>query len=140
MGEFKSYSFSNVNVIFGVLELQEFAEGDDVVTATPDKEQFSDMAGAKGDVTRSQTNDNRATIVIKLLQTSSSNKDLTLLYTADRATGAGVFPLVIQDKEAGETFICKNAWVQKYPDVKRGQAPNVMEWTFRTDSFTPVIL
>lgn len=139
MAEFKNFSFTNVNAILGILELKGFMEGDDVVTIEMLTDQFSDIAGAKGDVARSQTNDNRATITIKLLQTSSSNKDLTAQYNIDRLTGAGVAPLIIEDKEGGETFVFNNAWITKYPTVIRGQGVNGMEWVLRGDFMTPAI-
>ena len=37
MGDFNNYSFGNVNVIYGVLELEGFADGDDVVDINPDE-------------------------------------------------------------------------------------------------------
>jgi len=134
-----NYSFTNVNVIYGILELQGFAEGDDVVNITFDTEQFTDTAGAKGDVTRTQTNDNRATVVVKLLQTSDSYKDLMNLYNADRETAAGVVPLTVINKETGETFVGNNAWIQKNPDIVRGQNANAVEFTFRVDFGTFII-
>jgi len=140
MPAFKNYSFANVNVIFGIIELQGFAEGDDVVVITPETEQFADMAGAKGDVARSQTNDNRCTITVKLLQTSNSNKDLTIQFNLDRETGVGVAPLIVEDKESGETYVVNNAWIQQYPDVTRGQGVNSVDWVFRGDFLTPAIV
>jgi len=139
MPDFKNYSFSNVNVIFGILELQGFGDGDDVATIEFETDQFNDMAGAKGDVVRSQTNDNRCTVTIKLLQTSKSNAELTVIYNADRELGTGVNPLVIEDKETGEVYVINNAWIRKYPTVTRGQSPNLMEWIFRGDFMTPAI-
>jgi len=140
MPDFKNYSFSNVNVIFGILELEGFAEGDDVVTVIMDNNLYSDMAGAKGDVLRSKTNDNRCTITVNLLQTSQSNVDLSTVYNADRELGTGVYPMVIEDKETKETYVINNAWIQKFPDVTRGQNPNAMSWIFRGDFMTPAIL
>lgn len=140
MSEFKTYSFSNVNVIFGILELQGFAEGDDAVIIELETDQFLDMAGAKGDVVRSQSNDNRCTITVKLLQNSGSNKELTTIYNADRELGTGVSPMVIEDKETGETYVINNAWIQKYPSVTRGQGVNSMDWIFRGDFLTPAII
>jgi len=137
---FGNYSFTNVNVIFGILEIQGFGEGDDVVNITFDTEQFTDQAGAKGDVVRTQTNDNRATITVKLLQTSPSYKELMALYNLDRETGANVLPLTVINKETGETFVGNNAWIQKSPDVVRGQNANTVEFTFRTDFGTFVIV
>jgi len=140
MPKFKTYSFSNVNAIFGILELQGFAEGDDVVVIEPEADQFNDLAGAKGDVVRSQTNDNRCTVTVKLLQNSGSNKELTVIYNADKELGTGVNPLVIEDKETGETYVINNAWIKKYPTVSRGQGINAMEWVFRGDFLTPAIV
>jgi hypothetical protein len=136
---FGNYSFTNVNVIFGILEIQGYAEGDDVVNINFDTEQFTDVAGAKGDVTRTQTNDNRATVVVKLLQTSQSYKELMALYNIDRETGANVQPLTVINKETGETFVGNNCWINKNPDVIRGQNANSVEFTFRVDFGTFVI-
>jgi len=136
---FGNYSFTNVNVIFGILEVQGFAEGDDVVNIVFDTEQFTDIAGAKGDVTRTQTNDNRATVTVKLLQTSQSYKELMALYNIDRETGANVLPLVVINKETGETFVGNNSWIQKVPDITRGQNANSVEFVFRVDFGTFVI-
>lgn len=140
MGDFKNYSFSNVNAIFGILELEGFSEGDDVISTTMEKEQFSDMAGAKGDVVRSQTNDNRVTITMKFLQTSKSIKPLIDIYNGDKELGTGVRPINIEDKETGETYTSLNAWITKIPDIKRGQSPNAMEFIFRADSFIPNLI
>jgi hypothetical protein len=140
MPEFDNMSFKNVNVIFGILEIKGFYEGDDVVDIEFDADQFNDVAGAKGDVVRAQTNDNRATVTVKLLQTSESNKDLTTVYNADRELGTGVAPLIIQDKETGETYVGNNAWIRKYAKVTRGQGVNSMDWVFRCDFLTPTIV
>lgn len=140
MAKFDNYSFSNVNVIFGILELEGYAEGDDVVTIESETEQFADIAGAKGDVVRSQTNDNRCTVTVKLLQTSASNKELTALYNLDRTTGAGILPLVVEDKETGESYVVNNAWIQRVPSIVRGQGVNSMDWIIRGDFLTPAIV
>lgn len=137
---FGNYSFTNVNVIFGILEISGFAEGDDVVNISFETEQFKDVAGAKGDVARVQTNDNRATIKVKLLQTSSSYKILMDLFNLDRETGANVLPLTVINKETGETFVGNNTWINKAPDIIRGQNANAVEFTFRTDFGTMVIV
>ena len=138
-GDFKNYSFKNVNVIFGIEELEGFAEGDDVVVVEPETDEFTDQAGAKGDVVRTQTNDNRCTVTVKLLQTSKSNKVLAGLFNLDRESGVGVAPLIIQNKETGETITINNAWVSIKPTFTRGQSPNSMDWVFRGDFYTYII-
>jgi hypothetical protein len=140
MSEFKTFSFSNVNVIFGILQLEGYADGDDVVVIDMETDQFNDLAGAKGDVVRSQSNDNRCTVTVKLLQNSGSNVELTAAYNIDRASGSGVYPMIIEDKETGETYVINNAWIQKYPTVNRGQNVNSMDWVFRGDFMSPVLV
>lgn len=140
MGQFENYTFKNVNVIFGILELEGFGDGDDTVIVEADADQFVKLVGAKGDIARSQTNDNSCTITIKLLQTSLSNKELNALYLVDKATGAGSLPMVINDKETNETYVINNAWITKVPRIVRGQGVNNMEWVFQGDELIPAIL
>ena len=135
-----NYSFKNVNVIYGINEIQGFAEGDDVVNIDFNTDQFTMVVGAKGDATRTQTSDNSALIVVKLLQTSLSYKTLMNLYNLDRETGAGVLPLTVINKETGETFVGNNAWIVKAPTIVRGQNANAVEFTFATDFGTMIVI
>ena len=137
--EFHAFSFKNVNVIWGIIQIEGYAEGDDAVTIEYETDQFNDSAGAKGDVVRTQTNDNRCAVTIKLFQNSTSNKLLTAAYNVDANTGVGVQPMVIEDKESGEAFTINNAWIRKYPIITRGQGVNTMEWVFRGDKMVPLI-
>lgn len=137
---FNNFNFKNVNVIFGIVELEGFAEGSDVVTIEFDEDQSKKLVGAKGDVVRTQTNDNSGTVTVKLLQTSKSAVELTALYLADREAGTGVQPLIISNKETGETYAANNAWIMKYPGIVRGQEPNSEDWVFQFDYLTPVRL
>lgn len=139
MPEFKNYSFKNSSVIFGIIEFAGFAEGDDVVTIEVDTDLFTKTVGAKGDVTRTQSTDTSGTATVKLLQTSSTNKELNAAYLADLASGSAVAPMVITNLETGEIFSMPNAWIIKYPTVTRGQNPNSMDWVFQFDQLIPVI-
>lgn len=135
-----TYSFKNVNAIFGVAELEGFADGDDVINIEPSTDAFAMTVGAKGDVTRSATNDESVTITMKFLQTSKSVPVLQNIFLGDKATGNGVLPILITDKDAGETFTVKNAWIMKQPTITRGQGQNPYEVVFQGDVFIPVIL
>lgn len=140
MAEFTNFSFRNVNIIFGILEFSGFADGDDVVNIELETDQFTDLAGAKGDVVRAQTSDNRCTITVKLLQNAQTNKDLTAIYNIEKEFGTGgVHPMIVQDKETLETFSIAKAWIQKFPTVTRGQSPNSMDWVFRGNNFIPFL-
>lgn len=137
MPDHKNYSFKNVNVIWGILELLGFADGDDVVDIDPSVDQFQLIVGAKGDTARSQSNDNSCLVTIKLLQTSLSNKPLTDAFLLDRESGNVTSPMIINDKESGETYTINNAWIVKYAKVTRGKNINEMTWVFAGDFLTP---
>ena len=130
MASFKSFSFQNVNFIVGGLEITGWAEGDDVLTITPMNPQWNSIAGAKGDVVRSQSSDHRVNVTAKILQSSVSNAEMTALYNIDKLTGAGSFPAVASDKETGELFVFSQLWFTQYATITRGQNVNTMEWQF----------
>ena len=135
-----TYSFKNVNAIFGVAELEGFADGDDVITVEPAADAFAKTVGAKGDVTRSATNDESVAITMKFLQTSKSVPILQNIFLGDKATGNGVLPILITNKATGETYTVKNAWIMRQPTIVRGQGQNAYEVVFEGDVFIPVIL
>lgn len=136
---FKNYSFKNVNIIWGIIEFEEFADGNDIVTITVETPQWNKTVGGKGDVARSQTSDNTCVVNVKLLQTSKTNKLLYTQYLLDRETQLGVYPFWITNKETGKKHIINNAWIQKEPDTSEGQEVPVLTWTFDGDLLTTVI-
>jgi len=140
MSSFKTFSFRDCDVIFGIIEFQEFDEGSDSVSMSMAKEQWKKKVGAKGDVVRIQTNDNSAELRVNLLQTSRTNKDLFIQYNLDKETGGGVAPFVIRNRETGETYIANNAWIKQAPDVNRGNDDSTMAWVFDADSVTHLIV
>jgi hypothetical protein len=136
---FENYSFRNVNVIFGIIEFEEFADGDDIVSIDPAGPQWNKTVGGKGDVVRSQTSDNTGTCSIKLLQTSKTNKLLYAQYLTDRETQIGVAPLWVSNKETGKKHIMNNAWIQGEPVDTEGQTVPITTWIFEYDLLTTVI-
>ncbi len=139
MAEFKTFSFKNVNVIFGIEEIQGFADGDDAVKIEGNIEAFTLVVGAKGDATRTQSNDDSVTVTIKLLQTSTSAAVLQTLHTLDKETGAGVLPMIITDKETGESYTIPFSWINKQPTITRGQNQNPWEFIFSGNKLIPII-
>ena len=133
-----TYSFKNGTVVFGILQLTGFDEGDDVVTIEIEADEFTDSVGANGDVIRYQTNDHRCTVTVKLQSTSLSNKDLVSIANADRQTRAGALPMLIQNKELGESWVIDEAWIKKIPKMSAGQKSGSYDWVFRGSNFTLV--
>lgn len=136
MPEFKTFSFKDVNVIFGIAEIGGFGEGDDVITIQYDADQYTKTVGAKGDVTRTQTADSSCSMTLKLLQTSSSNSVLMNIFNTDRETGVGALPFIVNNKKTGETYVVNNAWIVKPPPITRGANPTTMDWALEGDFLT----
>jgi len=136
---FGSWSFKNVSAIVGIEEVEGWADGDDCLVIEPAAPRFAKVVGAKGDVTRSQSNDMSVKITLKLLQTSSTNAVLQTLETADRETGLGVVPFIYTNKETGESYIVKNVWIAEMPTVTRGRNQNDMSWVLEGDVAVPLI-
>lgn len=134
MAQFGSYSFKNVNAIFGITEITGWADGDDCLIVTPSQDRFSKVVGAKGDVIRSASNDFSVEITIKLLQTSDTNRALNATRILDEETGTGIAPFIYTNTATGESYFVKNAWISKMPTVTRGRNQNVMEWTLHGDN------
>ena len=54
------------------------------------------------------------------------------MYKADKATGDGMFPVLIKDLKGGQVFSADDAWVQKQPSFVRGKDTNNLEWSIET--------
>ena len=80
---------------------------------------FVTVVGSDGDVTRSKTNDRRATVNLTLTQGALANSLLSVVSNLDRTSpnGAGVGPLLIKDNQGTTLFEAEHSWVMKPPDV-----------------------
>jgi len=113
-----------------------FAEGE-FVSIEMNADDFSDKAGADGEVARARSNDLRATIKIKLLQTSQGNDLLSALRQLALASenGGDVGAFRLTDRSSGIVLArADKAWVSKPPTVSRGREIAENEWTLRAAS------
>lgn len=129
----KVYDANEVSVIFGAIQLESgFADGE-FVRIERETDAFSDVVGTLGEVTRSKTNDSRATITILLMQTSSGNQALSAQHNLDKlaSNGAGIVPVMIRDRNGAAIHEGQNAWIAKAPDVSYDRAAGPREWRIR---------
>lgn len=134
----RNYDPKKVLVIVAGVPITGYADGTFV-----DLEEMSDgvvsQSGADGEVARSLSNDPRCTITITLQQTSASNAILSGLYTADRATGAGVFPVLVEDLLGTTTFLSGQAWIKKRAKAGFGKEVGTREWMIEAIATTPSV-
>jgi len=129
----KTYNSEEVSINWAGIPINGgFADGE-FCTIEYDTEKFSDVAGTDGEVTRSKTNDNRATVTVTLMQTADANTALLAALQADLATpgGAGVGPLFVRDGSGREIFAAEKAWIQNFPGSTFDRSATSRAWVFR---------
>lgn len=129
----KVYDPDQISVmIVGIPITGGFAEGE-MVTITQDEDDFSEVVGTMGDVTRSKRMNKMCTITVRLLQASSANALLSALSNIDQAApnGAGIGPSEIKDLQGTSVFFFDKSWIAKVPDVSFDATDTVREWKVR---------
>jgi hypothetical protein len=135
MAQLRHYDAKSVTVSLAGINVQGFADGE-FVTIQQEANDFEDVVGSDGEVSRAPTNDNRATVTFVLMQTSPTNQLLSALLRLDKATpgGAGVGALIIRNRlSGGEIYRANHAWIQKPPDVSMDRGPTPRTWTIRAN-------
>jgi hypothetical protein len=126
----KIYDSKEVSVIFaGILIDSGFAE-DTFVAIEQASDDFETVVGCDGEVTRSKTNDHRATVTVTLMQSSTLNTALSVLNNIDRKAknGAGVGPLLIKDRNGTSLYAASKAWVKRPPNAEFGKTAKERAW------------
>lgn len=123
----RNYNPKKVSLIVGAQAISGFADGTFIKVAQ-DEDAFTKKTGADGDTTRSQSNNFGGKVTITLDQASKSNDYLSGLAALDRASGAGVVPVLIRDALGATLVSGESAWVMKQPDVTFAKTSEDREW------------
>lgn len=130
MSDFHVYDPNEVSILVCGIPIEGgFADGSFVEIAYT-SDAFVTVVGADGDVTRSKTNDKRATITITLMQSSNSNQLLSALANLDQraGNGAGVGPLLIKDNQGLSLYSGEHSWIAKQPDAVFDKTAGPRAW------------
>jgi hypothetical protein len=132
MAELRNFDPKSVSVIVGGHAVQGFAEGTFVLVA-PNADEFSDVAGSQGEVSRARISDRRADVTITLQQTSPSNDVLSGFAELDRLSpnGAGVVSFLLRDGQGTTLVRAVEGWVKRRPDVEMSNEIKNREWVIR---------
>lgn len=128
----KNYSPDAISLSLNGIPISGFADGE-FIRIEKESDAFADVVGTDGEVSRSRTNDDRATVTVMLMQTSDSNVLLSALHNLDKETpgGAGVGVLLIRDAQGNSLYTASECWISKEPDVSFDREPTSREWTLR---------
>lgn len=129
----KVYDADQVTVVLANIPIDSgYADGE-FLRIEQDSNDFSDYVGTDGEVTRSKTNDRRATITLILAQSSTGNAILSALNNLDREAsgGAGIGTMLIRDKQGTSIYTASKCWIAKPPNVTFGRETSTREWMLR---------
>jgi hypothetical protein len=139
MSDVLTYDPKKNIIIYGGRQLTGFAE-DDMITIKPLGDGMQIYSGADGEVGRSVDPNRTFEVRVSLATSSKSNDYLSECYNKDRRTGSYMLPLTIKDLSGSTLFFAKQAWVQNFPESKRGRKIDNQDWTFNTGQVNdPVI-
>lgn len=136
----RTYDPNRVKIILGGIPMQGFADGTFLEIAYV-SDQFGEVAGTDGEVSRSKTNDGRAEVTIRLMQTSRTNDALSALVNSDLAAdgGAGIGAFLVTDLSGTTLLSSENAWIKKIPDQQFGREATERAWTIMCDNLVSFI-
>lgn len=133
MADMKVYDADQVSIsVAGVPVEKGYADGE-FLRVEQEADDFLDVVGTDGEVTRSKSNDRRATVTILLHQSAEANDLLSALSNLDRNTpnGAGVGPLLVRDRGGRAIYTAEKCWISRPPDVSFDRQATSREWTLR---------
>ena len=129
----KTYNPKEVVVACGTHIVSGYAD-DSFISIEPNGDGITKKVGCDGEIARSISPDNTYKVKITLLQNSDSNSVFSNIADYDRATGNGLFPVLIKDLRGGLLFATEAAWVIKKSPATRGKETNNREWEIDTAS------
>lgn len=116
-----------VSLIVGKFIMTGFAD-DDFIEVERDEDAFSKKTGVDGITTRAKNNNRAGKITFRLMQSSSSNDDLTSLVLDDENDMSGAVPVLCKDGSGRSVFSCDAAWVKKFPKYGLKKDVEIREW------------
>lgn len=125
----KFYDANAIVIYFAGITISGFADGEFYsIEATADA--FDWVVGTDGEVAWSKTNDRRAIVTLKLLQTSIANAALSTIINTDRdaPNGAGVGSFLMQDLQGGTIVQAAQARIMRHPDASLDRTAKPREW------------
>jgi hypothetical protein len=129
------YDSNEVKVTFAGVPVRDTADND-FITITKASDAFTTVVGTDGNVARSKTNDLRADVEIRLMNTSPTNAALSAIHLADKNApgGAGVGAFLCVDLNGTSLYAAGNAWIKRSPDPVFGREASERVWLLEVDA------
>lgn len=128
----KTYDPKKMTVIFGSCILHGFDEGT-FISVEGEGDGITAIVGCDQEIVRSiDPSSILKKITVTLLQSSSSNDELSKIFDRDNQNGDGIMPLAIKDLSGTSFLMSDQAWITKKPNFQRGKdvGDGKCEWEF----------
>lgn len=101
-----------------------------VITMAGDKDTM--VTGADGSVMHTLNADKSGTLTLRLLKTSPTNAQLSLMYALQTITSAlhGLNTITVRDSARGDVTTCRQVAFRKQPALSYTKAGAINEWEF----------
>ncbi len=127
-----TYDPKQVSAIVGGKIMSGFGDGT-FIKLTRNEQAWNMKIGVDGEGTRAKSNNKGGKIEITLMNSSSSNDDLSAFAAADELSNTGAVPFLLKDNSGRTVATALTAWVQKYPDTEFAKEANTRTWVLETD-------
>jgi hypothetical protein len=130
MADLNTYSPKDVIIsIAGLHTVQGYADGT-FVRVTKEMKPFTKVRAMDGEQSRMYSDDDGYKVELTIMQSSSTNNILSMLYNIDTATRIGKFPLFIKDSLGQSSFMAGTAWIEEIPQLTFGNGMETRTWVF----------
>jgi hypothetical protein len=128
----KTYDPKNISLIVGGKIITGFGDAT-FITVERNEQAFNLKVGVDGEGARSKNNNKSGKVTFVLMQTSSSNDDMSALAAADELSNSGVVPLYMKDHNGTTLVGALSAWIQKLPNIEEAKEVSMRTWILETD-------
>lgn len=133
------YDPNQVQITIGGKVIGGFAAGA-MIEIEPDADLMNEVVGTKGDVGLARVYNGLNTCKVKLLQTSTSNDDLSaLVNAAATSTASGVTAAFSFADMSGTSRLTGRCWIKKRPTQSFSDTVETREWSIRVKATENVI-
>lgn len=125
----KNYDPQKVVITWKGLLILGYADGT-FVTAERNEAAYSLHVGAGGDATRVRSRNASGKFTVTLVQSSTSNRDLSTAHARDLLTNTEVGPMTVKDLNGTTLATADEAWIDNSAKIERGAEQANVEWSF----------
>jgi len=129
MGRSVTYNPSEVDIIYGPVKVDGYAEGE-FITGSQEEETFLKVVGSNGEFCWSHNANDSTIWTLKLIQSSASNALLSALHSLDIQTrGRSPQTLYVKDRSGTTLWASPTARIIKPADISFDKQAKNREWT-----------